>query len=74
MRLVSQDRCVDIPYERANVVCYNEHIRATVGDDEFRLAKYLTRERALKVMDMLINDSFWVKDVFVFPTDEEMEI
>ena len=31
MRLVSQDGNVDIPYERANIVCHNEHIGATVG-------------------------------------------
>ena len=81
MRLVSQDGNVDIPYERANIVCHNEHIGATVGENEFRLAKYLTSQKALKVMEMLREEYFeTVYDyrtkpkVFQFPKDEDVEV
>jgi hypothetical protein len=61
MRLISQDRKIDIPYENSvvyvhSVYGYNreEHrIITPMGDDTRILGKYSTEEKALKVMEML---------------------
>lgn len=88
MRLVSQDGNVDIPYEKANIVCHNEYIRATVGENEFMLAKYLTSQKALEVMEMLREEyskyytakssEYWFAfnnpKVFKFPANEDVEV
>ena len=53
MRLVSQNGNVDIPYERAHILCSMECVMARVGDYEYTLGKYSNKSKTLKVMEML---------------------
>jgi hypothetical protein len=68
MRLISQDRKIDIPYENSVVYVYavcsyykEKHIHTItgyriitpIGDDTWVLGEYSTEEKALCVMEML---------------------
>ena len=74
MRLVSQHGNVDIPYEKAQIFCEMEYVLARVGKYEYTLGKYSGESKSKKVMEMVREKSFWTKDVFQFPKDEEVEI
>lgn len=67
MRLISQDRKIDIPYENSAVYIlanydYNKEIKyditgykitTCIGDNYWDLGVYSTEEKALRVMEML---------------------
>lgn len=53
MRLVSQNGNVDIPYDKAHILCNMECVMARVGNYEYTLGKYSDKDKALKVMEML---------------------
>lgn len=94
MRVISQDRSMDYPYDKSVVFLdpYNENnVKIQfVGDEEcLILGKYSTKEKALKVMELLreaylkfaqaTNDnSFYTffdnPKVFLFPADDEVEV
>lgn len=93
MRVISQDRSMDYPYDKSVVFLdpYNENnVKIQfVGDEEcLILGKYSTKEKALKVMELLreaylkfaqaTNDnSFYTffdnPKVFLFPADDEVK-
>ena len=50
MRLISQDRTIDIPYERTMLKADNISILAIWGNEIFRMGVYDSHERAKKVM------------------------
>ena len=74
MRLISQNGNVDIPYDKAHILCNMECVMARVGNYEYILGKYSDKAKALTVMEMLRKKNFWDKDVFKFPADEEVEV
>ena len=99
MRLISQDGKIDIPYENcvvyvlANYYYNNEKmcseiagyiIKTHTGDDYWDLGVYSTKEKALKVMEMLqqqylrhlttaLVDVRKETTYFKFPPDEEVK-
>lgn len=94
MRVISQDRSADYPYDKSVVFLdpYNENnVKIQLAGDKecFMLGKYSTKEKALKVMELLResylkfahatnNDSFYAffdnPKVFRFPTDDEVKV
>ena len=98
MRLISQDGKIDIPYENSVVYAsanyrYNKEknhhdiigymIVVSIGDGNLTLADYSTKEKALKVMEMLrqqymrhlatvLADKKAETTYFKFPTDESV--
>lgn len=90
MRVISQDGGIDFPYEMS-IVFSNPRdtsmvrIQAIGDDEDERLAKYSTEEKAIKAMEMLreayisqfveFEDGFYQRGtVFQFPRDEEIEV
>lgn len=83
MRLVSQNGNVDIPYDKAHILCNMECVMARVGNYEYILGKYSDKAKALKVMKML-REQYSVLEItkigrnglvyFKFPSDEEVEV
>ena len=94
MRVISQDRSMDYPYDKSVVFLdpYNENnVKIQfVGDEEcLILGKYSTKEKALKVTELLReaylkfaqatnDDSFYTffdnPKVFLFPADDEVKV
>lgn len=90
MRVISQDRSTDYPYDKSVVFLdpYNENNVEIqlAGDKEcFMLGKYSTKEKALKVMELLrkawlaesveFENGFYHKNcVFLFPADDEVKV
>ena len=54
MRIISQSRRFDIPYEVAVVYVEYESVIAKVGDERYVIGNYSTEEKAVKAMKMLI--------------------
>lgn len=57
MRIISQDGCYDIPYEKAVVACLDRTVVAyplndLESSDYIQLASYSTEEKAIKAMEM----------------------
>ena len=95
MRVISQDRTIDVPYdyfslsvasgkyedvEVAYIYCHN-----LSSPNGTKLAKYSTKEKAIKAMEMLreawINETVEFEDgiyhrniIFRFPQDDEIEV
>lgn len=94
MRVISQDRSTDYPYDKSVVFLdpYNENnVKIQLAGDKecFMLGKYSTKEKALKVMELLReaylkfahatnSDSFYTffdnPKVFRFPADDEVKV
>ena len=94
MRVISQDRSMDYPYDKSVVFldpCNENNVKIQfVGDEEcLILGKYSTKEKALKVMELLReaylkfaqatnDDSFYTffdnPKVFLFPADDEVKV
>ena len=89
MRIISQSGRFDIPYEMAVVYVEYESVIAKVGDERYVMGKYLTKEKAVKSMQMLREKYLLYKSatneksfyeffdnhkVFQFPQDEDVEI
>lgn len=90
MRVISQDRNMDYPYDKSVVFLdpYNENNVEIqlAGDKEcLILGKYSTKEKALKVMELLreawlgesveFENGFYHKNcVFRFPADDEVQV
>lgn len=94
MRVISQDRSTDYPYDKSVVFLdpYNENnVKIQLAGDKecFMLGKYSTKEKALKVMELLResylkfahatnNDSFYTffdnPKVFLLPADDEVKV
>ena len=89
MRIISQSGRIDIPYEVAVVYVEYESIIAKVGDERYAMGKYLTKEKAVKSMEMLREKYLLYKTatneksfyeffdnpkVFQFPQDDEIEV
>lgn len=56
MRLISQDGTLDIPYEQTAVEIspmYPNEIEVTLALGNYKMAKYSSPRKALKVMEML---------------------
>lgn len=89
MRVISQNGCMDYPYDKSVVFLNprNKHIVSIQlsGDTEVAtLGEYSTKEKALKAMKMLrkswlgksveFENGFYNKNcVFQFPKDDEVE-
>lgn len=94
MRVISQDMSTDYPYDKSVVFLdpYNENnVKIQLAGDKecFMLGKYSTKEKALKVMELLReaylkfahatnDDSFYTffdnPKVFRFPADDEVQV
>ena len=94
MRVISQDMSTDYPYDKSVVFLdpYNENnVKIQLAGDKecIILGKYSTKEKALKVMELLReaylkfahatnNDSFYAffdnPKVFRFPADDEVKV
>lgn len=97
MRVISQDRTIDVPYENFVFGITLDNYISAVMDTAVRptevmngiMAKYSSREKALKVMELLResylefahatnNDSFYTlfdnPKVFQFPADDEVKV
>ena len=94
MRVISQDSSTDYPYDKSVVFLdpYNENnVKIQLAGDKecFILGKYSTKEKALKVMELLRevylkfaqstnDDSFYTffdnPKVFLFPEDDEVKV
>ena len=94
MRLISQDGMIDVPYEQVAIELKESEVwceySATVQSycAGRMMAKYTTKDKALKVMEMLReeylkyciarSDDYWFAfnnpKVFQFPKDEEVEV
>lgn len=97
MRVISQDRTIDVPYENFAFGITLDNYISAVMDTAVRptevvngiMAKYSSREKALKVMELLReaylkfahatnDDSFYTffdnPKVFLFPTDDEVKV
>lgn len=87
MRVISQDGTLDFPYENSIVFIDTRAKEATfvrmqaIGDNESSItAKYSTKEKAKKAMEMLreqykkyIGASVNIYGCFQFPAEEELE-
>ena len=85
MRVISQDGTLDFPYENSIVFIDTRAKAATfvrmqaIGDNETSItAKYSTKEKAKKAMEMLREEyqkyaSQNYMKVFQFPAEEELE-
>ena len=85
MRLISQDGRLDIPYENNVVYVYAVHdynkemkyditgyrIISPIGDDTWDLGEYSTKEKALKVMEMLQQAYLGRNEAFNLEMSEE---
>lgn len=81
MRLISQNGRVDVPYENVILTVGNDGIILVTffsSDEDFVFAIYSTKEKALKVMEMLIGKYEQPKsqpyNYFQFPKDEDVEV
>lgn len=88
MRVISQDGTLDFPYENSIVFIDTREKEATfvrmqaIGDNESSItAKYSTKEKAKKAMEMLreqykkyIGASVNIYGCFQFPNDDEIEV
>ena len=94
MRVISQDMSTDYPYDKSVVFLdpYNENnVKIQLAGDKecFMLGKYSTKEKALKVMELLRetylkfaqatnDDSFYTffdnPKIFRFPADNEVKV
>lgn len=97
MRVISQDGTIDVPYENFVFGITLDNYISAVMDTAVRptevvngiMAKYSSREKALKVMELLRetylkfahatnDDSFYTffdnPKVFLFPADDEVEV
>lgn len=90
MRVISQDGNFDVNYEKATLEIYdsNSIFAYTDATQPRQMAKYSSREKALKVMDMLLTVytnfqthkdnlgnyfAFNYPKLFRFPADEDLE-
>lgn len=81
MRVISQDGCYDIPYEKAvvsrlgrTVVAYP--LNDLGSSDYIQLASYSTEEKAIKAMEEC-SWTWWKYNgfmIFQFPADEDIEV
>ena len=93
MRVISQDRTIDVPYENFVFGITLDNYISAVMDTAVRptevmngiIAKYSSREKALKVMETLrkawlaesveFENGFYHKNcVFWFPADDEVKV
>lgn len=97
MRVISQDGTIDVPYENFVFGITLDNYISAVMDTAVRptevvngiMAKYSSREKALKVMELLResylkfahatnDDSFYTffdnPKVFLFPADDEVKV
>lgn len=90
MRVISQDRSMDYPYDKSVVFLYpynenNVEIQLAGDKECLILGKYSTKEKALKVMELLrkawlgesveFENGFYHKNcVFRFPADDEVQV
>ena len=87
MRLISQDRIIDVPYEQASIEVNGRDIYCGYSSIITRhctgrcFAEYSTKAKAIKAMEMLrkeyletVYDYRTKPKVFQFPKDEEVEV
>lgn len=91
MRVISQDGNFDVHYENATLEIYdsNSIFAYTDATQPRQMAKYSSREKALKAMEMLLTTytnfqtykdnrgnyfAFNYPKIFRFPTDEDLEV
>lgn len=78
MRVISQDRNIDIPYNLCLVHmlkaydCYK--VVATLISSHHTLATYSSEEKTIKAMEILREEYQKYSKVFQFPQDEEIEV
>ena len=76
LRLISQSNMLNVPYEVFTIYISQTSdnlyaINAQANGLTYRLAYYSTKEKAMKVMERIID---FPGDVFYLPLDEEVEV
>lgn len=72
MRVVSQDRNLNMPYEMITLRVFREDIYANgIQLDNFRIAIYSNRRRADAAMLQCLKCGNMNADYFIFPPDSE---
>lgn len=89
MRVISQDRTMDMPYEeviiqrfKSRIYFLNKNLTGIESlSDDVQIAEYSTEEKAIKAMEMLrkqykqyVGASVNIYGVFQFPQDDEIEV
>lgn len=87
MRLISQNRNVDVSYENVSLIHKDNEIVAITNHNtpngvyEFTMGKYSTKEKAYKVMEMVKNIYMngniigrTISNIFIFPKDEDVGV
>lgn len=85
MRLVSQDRKFDLPYEQTMVMTKQVyglderkqpievyHINGVFGSDKITLGEYTSKEKVKFLMDELIRSNMHKVDAVLFPEDKDV--
>lgn len=70
MRIVSSNRCLDIPYERVNLLVDdydNSLIAVDYNENLHTMGKYDSRERVLFVMEEIRNAYVMGRKVYTMP-------
>lgn len=84
MRIISQDKEYDLPYEETTIQAFDNGTVAAFSltdlesDAFITMAKYSTEEKAIKAMEMCREyyDSIFFEpqsEIFQFPAEEEVE-
>ena len=84
MRIISQDKEFDLPYEEATIHAFSDvkviaYSLNDLGNNDFiTMAEYSTKEKAIKAMEMCREyyDSIFFEpqsEIFQFPAEEEVE-
>lgn len=73
MRLISQDKLIDVPYELGIIKRIKEKIYYYVLDKSVMMAEYTTEEKAIKVMEDL-QYSYSSYNMFKLLSEEQREM
>lgn len=84
MRIISQDKEFDLPYEETTIQAFSDgkviaYSLNDLGNNDFiTMAEYSTKEKAIKAMEMCREyyDSIFFEpqsEIFQFPAEEEVE-
>ena len=85
MRIISQNRKFDLPYENLAIFVEYENVIARFENERYLLGQYSSEAKAIKAMEML--RKAWIKGtvefedgiyhrniIFQFPKDSEIEV
>lgn len=75
MRIFSQDKTIDVPYDKVVIVINNNYVGAEIENARYPMAIYATNEMAQRAVRRLHGHYGFANkenDVFCFPAEEEL--